>query len=146
MTRLALIAVTMLAACGDQPSPNEILVANGETPRKIHFDAVQTPSTAPPIPAKAVSAAEPAFNERQLTAYPKARGMPGDVQHFIARYEDCEHWTGEEPYDADRGNEITAAIEETCRGIDARLRDLKTRYHASPDIAAALASYEMVRL
>jgi hypothetical protein len=45
--------------------------------------------------------------------------LPRDVQAFVDRYDECEHWLGEEPYDAARRREINRAIKKVCTGIDA---------------------------
>ena len=41
----------------------------------------------------------------------------------------CEHFLGEDPYDAERHAEIEAALDRFCRGTDGRLAHLKTKYH-----------------
>ncbi len=147
MKATIMLASVLLCACSAEPQPgNAEAVEAGTTLAVRNEAAIIAPKASPTPLATPTPEAVPVFNEQQLAAYPKARGLPGDVQHFIARYEDCEHWAGEEPYDAERGNEISAAIEETCRGIDARLRELTNQYRSSPDVAAALASYETVGL
>jgi hypothetical protein len=37
------------------------------------------------------------------------RGLPHDIRDFIDRRANCNHWAGEEPYDAERRAEIEAA-------------------------------------
>lgn len=74
--------------------------------------------------------------------YPDAAGMPADVQDFIVDYDDCQHWLGEEPYDADREREIDEAVGELCPKIDARRVRLMKRYRANPSVSARLAKYE----
>lgn len=153
MKATILLASVALCACSAEPQPGNAGTVETNTALVVRNEAIIIAPKASPTPPSALASvteaapeATSAFNEQQLAAYPKARGLPGDVQHFIANYEECEHWAGEEPYDAERRNEIAAAVEETCRGIDAKLHDLTNRYRSSPDVAAALASYEKVGL
>jgi len=86
------------------------------------------------------------LTEAQLQTYPEARGLPADVQHFIARHKDCEHWAGEEPYDAPRRREIERGIAASCKGLDASAVTLRKRYAKYPKIRAVLRNYETVGL
>ena len=38
------------------------------------------------------------------------KGMPKDVAALIDRIVECNHWRGEEPYDAERKKEISSAL------------------------------------
>ena len=76
--------------------------------------------------------------------YPDAAGMPPDVQDFIVDYDDCQHWLGEEPYDADRKREIDEAVGKLCPKIDARRVRLMKRYRDNPSVSARLADYEVL--
>lgn len=40
------------------------------------------------------------------------KGQPGDVKKLIDRLAGCSHWSGEEPYDADRRREIALAMSD----------------------------------
>ena len=86
------------------------------------------------------------LTEAQLKAYPDARGLPADVQHFIVNQNDCEHWAGEEPYDAPRRREIDRGIAASCKGLDASAVTLRKRYAKYPKICAVLRNYETVGL
>lgn len=86
------------------------------------------------------------LTEEQLTAYPEARGLPADVQHFIVRHKDCEHWAGEEPYNAPRRREIERGIAASCKGLDASAVTLRKRYAKYPRSRAVLRNYETVGL
>ena len=101
--------------------------------------------TAPGVVAAKQRGQEP-LTETQLKIYPEARGMPADVQHFIVRHSDCEHWTGEEPYDAPRRREIERGIAASCKGLDASAVTLRKRYAKYPKIRAVLRNYETVGL
>lgn len=102
---------------------------------------VVAPSIAPAKPR-----APKPLTEAQLKAYPEARGLPADVQQFIVRHNDCEHWAGEEPYDAPRRREIDRGIAASCRGLDASAVTLRKRYAKYPKIRAVLRNYETVGL
>jgi hypothetical protein len=39
-------------------------------------------------------------------------GQPRDVKQLIDRLAGCAHWSGEEPYDAERRREITLAMKD----------------------------------
>lgn len=59
--------------------------------------------------------------------------LPADVRRFVARHESCQHWLGEDGYDADRAREIAAAVKASCTHIDyARSRLLKRYAKPSP--------------
>jgi hypothetical protein len=64
--------------------------------------------------------------------------LPPDVLRYATQREECEHWHGEEPYDAQRRREIAAGICKSCLGIDAKLARLKRRYAGHPHVMAHL--------
>ena len=57
-----------------------------------------------------------------------ASELPVDVANFLERREACDHWRGEEPYDAERRAEIIANACRACAGTDAELARLSDRY------------------
>jgi hypothetical protein len=67
--------------------------------------------------------------------------LPADVTAFIARYQDCEHWAGEEPYDAARRREIARAVAKLCKGIDKAAAKLRSVHADEPAILAELDRY-----
>ena len=109
------------------------------------FAAAALLMTAPGI-APAKQRTPKPLTEAQLKAYPGARGLPADVQHFIVNHSDCEHWAGEEPYDATRRREIDRGITASCKGLDASAVTLRKRYAKHPRIRAVLRNYETVGL
>ena len=102
-------------------------------------------ATSPGVATAKQRAPKP-LTEAQLKAYPEARGLPADVQQFIVDHNDCEHWAGEEPYDAARRREIERGIAASCKGLDASAVTLRKRYAKHPKISALLRNYEMVGL
>ena len=63
-----------------------------------------------------------------------AAKLPADVTAFLDRRVNCDHWTGEEPYDAERRAEIEAAIRQfrcvTIERDEVRLRKLHAKNRA----------------
>lgn len=64
---------------------------------------------------------------------------PRDVARFLDRRMNCDHWTGEEPYDADRRREIEAAIRDLrCVTIERDEGRIRKRYAGRPDLLKLL--------
>jgi hypothetical protein len=62
-----------------------------------------------------------------------------DVRDFLKRIQDCQHWAGEEGYDAARRAEINAAYTKLrCAALDADEDALKRRYNGNPALVRAL--------
>jgi hypothetical protein len=65
--------------------------------------------------------------------------LPRPVAAFIERRADCNHWTGEEPYDAERRAEIERAIADLrCARIEKDERRTRARYARRADVIALL--------
>jgi hypothetical protein len=114
---LAAAAALTLAACTKAPAE----------------PADATPQTAPP-PASAP--AEPAAPAE--AAAPAASALPADMQAAAENFEMCEHWAGEEPYDAGRRKEIEDGITASCGPLKAALPGLKARYGSDPAMKTLL--------
>ena len=54
--------------------------------------------------------------------------LPEDVIAFLVDRESCDHWRGEDGYDAKRKADIDWSICESCTGTDAKLALLKKKY------------------
>lgn len=66
-------------------------------------------------------------------------GMPRPVAALIDRLVECNHWSGEEPYDQGRRKEIDAAIASLrCQSLDRDLQKMLRRYPDDPKIAENL--------
>ena len=64
---------------------------------------------------------------------------PVDVSLFLERRTGCDHWAGEDAYDAARGQAIAAAIEALrCDDLDRDEKRLRRRFAAMPAVRAAL--------
>ena len=67
---------------------------------------------------------------------------PFDVEEFIDRREICNHFRGEEPYDADRAKFLAEQIKKTCGGTDKELRELKQKYQNDDKTMQILNRFE----
>lgn len=56
--------------------------------------------------------------------------LPADVRRLVEQHESCEHWLGEDGYDAERAREIGRAVRAICPGIDRARARLLRRYRA----------------
>lgn len=74
------------------------------------------------------------------TADPAVQAAPPPVRRFIERRESCEHWSGEEGYDATRARDIAAALRSgRCDRIETDERALRRRYARQRDVLDLLA-------
>lgn len=65
--------------------------------------------------------------------------MPRPVVKFVERRADCNHWTGEEPYDAPRRAEIERAIRDLrCARIEEDEAKIRRRYRTNVEVIAIL--------
>ncbi|PSJ36820.1 hypothetical protein [Allosphingosinicella deserti] len=71
-----------------------------------------------------------------------AGALPPDVRAFITRRDGCDHFRGEEGYDAARRKQIEAQLKRLCTGTDAELARLKRAHAANRLVQAALADYD----
>ncbi|SCX32194.1 hypothetical protein DSM25558_5408 [Agrobacterium sp. DSM 25558] len=55
--------------------------------------------------------------------------LPHDVEAFLDRRAQCEHWAGEEPYDGPRAGEIAVAVERLrCDSLETDESRIRLRY------------------
>ena len=67
------------------------------------------------------------------------RNLPYDVRAHIDRQRNCNHWAGEEPYDADRRRQIAAAVRDLrCTRLEAEEHQLRRRYARVPAVLKAI--------
>lgn len=65
--------------------------------------------------------------------------LPQEARDAIFRIVDCNHWTGEEPYDEARAEEIAAAITDLdCDGAYREIEQLQQKYAARPEVLNAI--------
>ncbi|WP_028056018.1 hypothetical protein [Sphingobium bisphenolivorans] len=71
-----------------------------------------------------------------------ATPFPDEVARYMVDRDSCDHFRGEEPYDAERRAFLEENIAELCIGTDAKLAMLRRRYAANGTVIAALRGYE----
>jgi hypothetical protein len=72
-------------------------------------------------------------------AKPAGPNLPADAAAFVERRTGCNHWAGEDPYDAARGRQIAAAIKALgCDAVEADERRLRQRHSRDPAVLRAL--------
>lgn len=77
-----------------------------------------------------------------LPAWSAPDPLPKEVQDFVTRRESCDHWRGEDGYDAERQKDIDWSLCQACTGTDAELTRLKRKYRGSVPVTQALAGFE----
>ncbi|WP_375198124.1 hypothetical protein [Sphingobium sp.] len=68
--------------------------------------------------------------------------FPNEVTRYMVDRDGCDHFRGEEAYDAERLAYLQENIAELCTGTDARLALLRQRYAHDPAVMSALSGYE----
>src|SRR5262245_35504633 len=68
--------------------------------------------------------------------------VPQDVQRFQKNRDLCDHFRGEEGYDADRRKFLAEQVKTYCTGTDASLNSLKQKYKDDKMISNTLNKYE----
>ncbi len=71
-----------------------------------------------------------------------AEPFPREVTAFMVARDGCDHFRGEEPYDAERRAYIDENVAELCHGTDATLAMLRRRYASDTSVTAALKGYD----
>jgi hypothetical protein len=68
-----------------------------------------------------------------------SKGMPPDVAALISRIVECNHWGGEDPYDKERADDISRAVEKAgCDRVEADEKALREKYKAQPPVLEAI--------
>lgn len=73
-----------------------------------------------------------------------AEQLPVDVKNFIARREQCDHFRGEDADDAKRAAFLRKKMNTYCKGTDAQLKALRTKYASDVTLVKRLRHYENV--
>jgi hypothetical protein len=82
----------------------------------------------------------PDFNGTYQQQMAGVRNLPADVRAFIDRRANCNHWSGEEPYDQDRRVQIQSAVKELrCEDLLKDETALQRRYQSNQPVLKALA-------
>jgi hypothetical protein len=75
-------------------------------------------------------------------AAPRPDALPAEVTAFVEQRDGCDHFRGEEPYDAERAAYLRQRTEELCQGTDAALARLRQKYGDAPQVVEQLSHYE----
>lgn len=85
------------------------------------------------VGAAAIASAEP----DQVQALQK--GMPKPVAKLISRIVECNHWAGEEGYDAARRAEIRKAVSALrCEDLESDENEILKQYGSSPGVRRSI--------
>lgn len=71
------------------------------------------------------------------------QGIPADVAKFKERRDLCDHFRGEEPYDAERRKFLEENMNKYCAGTDRELALLKQKYRGHAAVSRILGVYEV---
>ena len=132
-------SVLALAACGSAP---DNAAATGH-PLPVDAPSLATPAAGGGSAGNSGAAPDAAHSPMRAAGdAPRPASRLADVVAFRQRRDECDHFRGEEPYDAKRAAFLRAALARTCKGTDAELAALRKRYAGNPAALRALAGYE----
>lgn len=141
---LAPTTVAQIAANATPPSPPQPPAA--QLPPEPSPPAIAPQATVPRAAPVVTVRAQPApyfpLDLPPSDVAASAAPFPREVTEFMVARDSCDHFRGEEPYDAERRAYIAENIAELCRGTDIKLALLRQRYASDPSVMAALRSYE----
>jgi hypothetical protein len=69
----------------------------------------------------------------------RSAAIPADVRTFVIDAQGCGHFSGEEPYDAERAAFLKKNIDEMCTGLEQKHKKLAAKYAANPETVALIA-------
>lgn len=69
----------------------------------------------------------------------RSASIPADVRSFVIDAQGCNHFAGEEPYDAERAAYLKKNIDEMCAGHRERHKRLAAKYAQNAEAAALIA-------
>jgi hypothetical protein len=129
-----LVVFALISGCGkSEPvaSPQQPSAISPPVERSVPPLAIaSSPATAAslPPPASGATTNKPA--------------VPADLAAFRARRDACDHFRGEDPYDAKRAAFLAAEVAKACTGTDRELADLRKRYAGDAKVMGVLERYE----
>ena len=68
--------------------------------------------------------------------------LPKDVETFVEKRDQCDHFRGEEPYDDARATDLGEMLKKYCKGTDKDLARLRKKYSKNKAAKEALDGYE----
>ena len=96
----------------------------------------------PAKPEAAASAPAVAAAAGARPATPTEAPLPVAIVAFRERRDACDHFRGEDAYDAKRAAFLAAEVAKACAGTDRALADLRQRHAGDARALAALKDYE----
>lgn len=148
---IAMIGMLALAGCRDTSAeaPKKGAAVSDALidlpPAPLAITEPDPPAPAKPTPVVTVRAQPTPRNPLDLPPSEEEGAVepfPREVTAFMVDRDGCDHFRGEEPYDAERRAYIAENVAELCTGTDARLATLRRRYAEDPAVMAALKGYE----
>ena len=77
-----------------------------------------------------------------MATFSAAAELPMDMAAFVERRDACNHFRGEETYDAERAAFVEKKLIELCTGTDKELAQLKEKYACVSELLPKLNEYE----
>ncbi|UZW55372.1 hypothetical protein NUH86_00775 [Sphingobium sp. JS3065] len=117
--------------------------ARGGEPKAVRRTPVD-PASTPPMEPSAVDMPPPAYvpDLPPSDGAADAQPFPDEVTRYMVDRDSCDHFRGEEAYDAERLAYLQENIAALCTGTDARLALLRQLYARDPAVMAALSGYD----
>ncbi|WP_176596256.1 MULTISPECIES: hypothetical protein [Sphingobium] len=109
-----------------------------KAPRPASSDPVRTA----PIKPSPVDMPAPVPDLPPADGAADARPFPDEVTRYMVDRDSCDHFRGEEAYDAERLAYLQENIAELCTGTDTRLALLRQLYAHDPAVISALSGYD----
>lgn len=138
----ACAALLLLAAChqGDPAQEDAHEVAVTIAPASSSPSFPPSPAAPPATPSMIAPVSAPP------SAKAKVAALPEEVARLSERITACEHFAGEEGYDAERAAFLTKRVAATCPGNAAELQRLRKKYAANPAVTKHLATLEAIEM
>ncbi len=70
--------------------------------------------------------------------------FPPEMADYLEKYIMCTHWSGEDGYDEERGNQIELGIKENCIDFDQAEKNIKDKYESDPIFSIFLTTKQEV--
>ena len=129
---VAMVAWLALAAGCDRPR-------SAPEPDTSRSPASTSASASATAVAVAVAAAPSAPVPAQAAS---TEALPPEVLTFKIQRDSCDHFRGEEGYNAERRDFLAKALARSCTGTDQALAQLRQRFSANAAVMTVLKDYE----
>ena len=101
-------------------------------------DAARNPASASVVAAAPAVASSTPINDQSTST----GALPPEVLAFKIQRDSCDHFRGEDGYNAERREFLARALARSCTGTDQALALLRQRYSAIAAVMTALKDYE----